>query len=230
MKENLKVWNNLKAVPAEAKKRIAAGRLKGMTDIKPQWRLKMMTEQFGVIGLGWYYEISKTWTESYGSEISAHVMVNLYIMDHDNKRWSAPIQGIGGSMLIANEKIKDYEKTLYNTPFKPYHSDEAYKMATTDALSVAMKQIGVAADVYMGLSDSKYDKKESDASSNDRPIDISFVTVQQKGKMKDFLKKFTENNDSKAIDYISEALANKLLTEAEAATIIKHAKTKLGEI
>lgn len=38
-----------------------------------------------------------------------------------------------------------------------YGSDEGYKMALTDALSVAMKQIGVAADIYAGLWDgSKY--------------------------------------------------------------------------
>jgi hypothetical protein len=36
-------------------------------------------------------------------------------------------------------------------------SDEAYKMATTDALSVAMKQLGVAADIYLGHNnESKY--------------------------------------------------------------------------
>lgn len=34
-------------------------------------------------------------------------------------------------------------------------SDEAYKMSLTDALSVAMKSLGVGADVYMGYSDSK---------------------------------------------------------------------------
>ena len=36
-------------------------------------------------------------------------------------------------------------------------SDEAYKMAITDALSVALKVLGVAADIYAGLWDgSKY--------------------------------------------------------------------------
>lgn len=35
-------------------------------------------------------------------------------------------------------------------------NDEAYKMALTDALSVAMKAIGVGADVYLGRSPTKY--------------------------------------------------------------------------
>ena len=43
-----------------------------------------------------------------------------------------------------------------------YVSDEAEKMAMTDALSVAMKAIGVAGDIYLGYSDSKYVAKETD--------------------------------------------------------------------
>jgi len=35
----------------------------------------------------------------------------------------------------------------------PHTSDEAYKMALTDALSVAMKALGVAADIYLGMWD-----------------------------------------------------------------------------
>ncbi len=58
-----------------------------------------------------------------------------------DKEWSSPIPGIGGSMLVAKE-----QSGLHT-------SDEAYKMAITDALSVAMKMLGVAADIYAGLWD-----------------------------------------------------------------------------
>ncbi|MHA1280854.1 MAG: hypothetical protein ACTSQ8_27265, partial [Candidatus Helarchaeota archaeon] len=44
-----------------------------------------------------------------------------------------------------------------------YSNDEAYKMALTDALSVAMGRIGIAADIYMGKWDgSKYSDMETD--------------------------------------------------------------------
>ncbi len=258
-KNNLEIWNNLKAVPAEAKKKIIGGRLKGMTDIKPQWRLKMMTEQFGVIGIGWYYEIVETWTEEHETktsdstiteyktiqksssiiekkeyktfeikpsketltnetnrEISVHVHLHLFIKD--DKEWSKPIVGIGGSMLLAKEK--------YGT----HHSDEAYKMATTDALSVAMKQLGVAADVYMGLSDSKYDKPaEEQPQRQEQPKQITFASKQQREDLNKYLRDFQDNNDTKAIDYINEALVAQNLTALEATTIISHCKTKLGE-
>lgn len=142
MNENMAIWESVKAVPKEAQKPITGGRLKGMTDIKPQWRLMVLTETFGPVGIGWYYETIERWTDEHANTVSAHVRVNLYVKH--NGEWSKPIEGQGGSMLLAQEKNG------------PYHSDEAYKMATTDALSVACKELGIGADVYMGYSTSKY--------------------------------------------------------------------------
>lgn len=134
---NLAIWNALKTVPKASQKTIQAGRLKGMTDIKPQWRYQVMTEQFGTIGFGWYYEITKQWLEDGSHEQKcAFVNVNLFIKVNDE--WSNPIQGTGGNSFIANER-----NGLYT-------SDECFKMALTDALSVAMSKIGVGAEIYLG--------------------------------------------------------------------------------
>jgi hypothetical protein len=136
---NLDKWEKLARPPESALKKINGGRLKGMTDISPQWRYKAMTEVFGPAGKGWSYTIEKLWTEEgVGGEIMAFAQVNL-VAD------GLPIPGIGGSKLIAKET-----GGMHN-------SDEAYKMAVTDALSVAMKMLGVGADIYMGMWDgSKY--------------------------------------------------------------------------
>lgn len=236
MSENMKIWESLRQVPGQAKKTIRAGRLKGMTDIKPQWRLQMMTEQFGPIGIGWYYKTVRTWTESCASEISAHVEVELFIK-HDGE-WSAPISGIGGAMLLSMEKTKEYDKPIYEFPgLKPYHSDEAYKMATTDALSVAMKQLGVAADVYMGLSDSKYDKKEEDS-----PIDVNLhqsnqnepklMTGRQKGTLKDQMsemERIGSESCQRGITAITTFLGNPKASFDEAAHMINKGKITLDQ-
>lgn len=115
-----------------------------MTDIKPQWRYLAMTELFGPCGIGWKYTLEKVWTEpGADGETLAFAIVNLFIKNGDE--WSDAIPGIGGSTLIDKEK-----GGLHS-------SDEGFKMATTDALSVAMKMIGVGADVYMGSwNGSKY--------------------------------------------------------------------------
>ena len=79
--DNLKIYNTVREVPPEAKKNISGGRLKGMTDINPMWRIKKLTEVFGVCGIGWKYEIVDRWIETAMAkdEITANVIINLYI-------------------------------------------------------------------------------------------------------------------------------------------------------
>ena len=43
---NLSIYERMRSVPAEAKKAIEAGRLKGKSDINPMWRIKKLTEVF----------------------------------------------------------------------------------------------------------------------------------------------------------------------------------------
>jgi hypothetical protein len=140
---NLELYKALSEVPDEAKREIGAGRLKGKTDINPMWRIKALTEQFGPCGIGWKYEITRQWLETGAKdEISAFCNILLYIkMDGE---WSAGIPGTGGSAFVANERNG------------PYTSDECYKMALTDALSVACKALGVAASVYWNKDPTKY--------------------------------------------------------------------------
>lgn len=132
----LELWNKVRAVPESAQKTIGGGRLKGMTDINPMWRLRTLTEQFGVCGFGWKYVIkSKHLEPGAGGEVAAFVDIDLYVNTPD-RGWSEAIPGTGGSLFVASEK-----DGLHT-------SDEAYKMALTDALSVACKALGMGADVY----------------------------------------------------------------------------------
>ncbi|WP_314922986.1 hypothetical protein [Prevotella pallens] len=131
---NLSIFNNVRKVPDNALKQINAGRLKGMSDVNPVWRILAMTDTFGVCGVGWKYEITKQWTETYGNEIKGFCNINMFIKV--DGEWSDAIPGTGGASFVAMERNGAYV------------SDEVYKMALTDALSVAMKSIGVAADIY----------------------------------------------------------------------------------
>ena len=53
MMENLGIYESVRKVPVSALKTISSGRLKGMSDINPMWRIKKLTEQFGPCGIGW---------------------------------------------------------------------------------------------------------------------------------------------------------------------------------
>ena len=150
--DNMELWDAWHEVPAVAQKKIKGGRLAGMTDINPMWRIQQLTKQFGPCGIGWKVEIKRTWLEKgTENEVAALVELELFIKtDTDTilgrvdrtattatiKGWSEPIPGIGGSKFVTNEKTG------------PYVSDEAYKMAYTDALSVCCKMLGMGADVY----------------------------------------------------------------------------------
>ena len=142
MSENMRLYDKFRAVPDIAKKPISAGRLKGMTDISPMWRIKSLTEEFGACGFGWKYTIDKQWVEV-GADgvVMAFCNISLYIKR--DGEWSDGIPGTGGASLVSKET-----KGLYS-------DDEAFKKALTDALSVACKALGMGADVYWD-KDSKY--------------------------------------------------------------------------
>ncbi len=139
---NKEYWDNLSKPPASALKTIGGGRLKGMTDINPQWRYEVMTDVFGVCGIGWKYTIDKLWNEDAGGgQVFAFASVSLFIKDMAGGGWSDPIPANGGSMLLTQETNKMHS------------SDEGYKMAITDALGTAMKMLGVASEIYAGRWD-----------------------------------------------------------------------------
>lgn len=165
--EHTTYWDAMARPPASALKQIRGGRLTGMTDVNPQWRYRAMTETFGPCGDGWKYEITRTWTEP-GTEgqVLAFAEVALYWRDEGGK-WNGPIPGIGGSMLIAKES----SGLRVN--------DEGFKMAVTDALSVALKMLGVAADIYAGLWDGSKYKEEAVQPEIKMPTRLSERRPQQ---------------------------------------------------
>lgn len=178
MENNLDLYNRVRKVPKEAIKSIAAGRLKGMSDINPMWRIKMLTEEFGVCGFGWKYEIIRMWNENGGNGvISSFVHINLFVKM--NGEWSEPIQGVGGSSFVTNEK-----NGLYT-------SDECFKMALTDAISVACKALGMGADVYWDKDSTKYSQTSTQAAP---------VTDNRKLLNKELL------NDEKLMEWIYKYL------------------------
>lgn len=143
--ENLILWEKVRNVPEKAKKPIKGGRMSGKTDINPMWRIKILTEMFGMCGFGWNYTIESQRLETGAhGEIAAFVDIFLFVKHND--KWSQAIPGVGGNTFIAKES--GGLRT----------SDECFKMALTDAISVACKALGIGADVYWDKDNTKYDK------------------------------------------------------------------------
>ena len=144
MLDAMEIYNKLSHPPENMLRKITGGKLSGKTDINPQWRYKAMNETFGLVGIGWKYEVMRLWTEAGADgEVLSFAQVAIYIKTGDT--WSDPIIGVGGSKLVQFEKGQLVS------------NDEGFKMAITDAFSTSLKMIGVAAAIYEGKWDgSKY--------------------------------------------------------------------------
>lgn len=161
---NMEIYEKTRSVPGTALKTIEAGRLKGKSDINPIWRIKTLTETFGPCGFGWKYIITNKHLEKGANdEISAFVDIELYI--NWNGEWSEAIPGTGGSSFVAKEKSGLYQ------------SDECFKMALTDAISVACKALGIAADVYWNSDSSKYGQPAQQPPTT-QPQDINEIKTR----------------------------------------------------
>lgn len=151
--ENLELYNAFAGVPENAKKPIQAGKLKGKTDINPMWRIKNLTSAFGPCGFGWTTKITEHWIERDSGESSAWVRIELRVKV--NGQWSEPIEGVGGSKQFGKGQGDGI-------------NDEAFKMAETDAISVACKKLGMGADVYWQANETKY-SRAVDTTTTQRP-------------------------------------------------------------
>ena len=148
-KQNLETYEKLRNVPKEAQKQFSNGKFSG-TDINPMWRIKKMTEVFGMCGIGWYVEVvNREMIKADNGEQSAFISVKLYIKDEKSGEWSKPIYGEGGN---------SYEKVTRNGISV---SDEAFKMAYTDAISNAAKMLGLGADIWFENDKTKYTKERN---------------------------------------------------------------------
>jgi hypothetical protein len=139
---NLDLYNRYAQPPESALKAFSNGKFSG-TDINPMWRIKALTEAFGPCGLGWYTDIVRMWREdTEDGTATVYCHLNLYIKQGED--WSKPISGVGGNTLM--RKTKSGTST----------TDEAYKMAFTDAMGIACKALGIGADIWWKEARSKY--------------------------------------------------------------------------
>lgn len=138
--DNLAFWKSWEHVAPGMLKEIKGGNLNGKSDINPVWRFQALTDAFGPCGIGWIVKEVERWKDEAAGEISANVKVHLLI--RIGGEWSHPIEGVGGSKLCGKGRGEGI-------------NDEAWKMATTDAISVACKALGMGADVYTGRQSHK---------------------------------------------------------------------------
>lgn len=138
---NTDLWDRLgKTDPSHTKQFKRSGGFAG-TAIKPMWSFRRMTEEFGACGEGWGIN-QPSFQVVDGSEGEKLVYCTVGVW-HGNRE--QVVFGVGGDKVVGKNK------------YGLSSDDEAFKKAFTDAVTNALKLIGVGADVHMGLfEDSKY--------------------------------------------------------------------------
>lgn len=166
---NTEIWDALcKTDPAHTKGFKRGGGFSG-TAVKPMYCIHRMTQQFGAAGHGWGYGEPKFEVVSAGQETLVFCTLRLWHGTPENV-----VYGVGGDKVVSLRQGNAFA------------DDEAFKKAFTDALTNAMKHLGVAADVHMGLfDDSKYvnERRQEEAAKDAIPPEqIAAGIVQGIGK------------------------------------------------
>jgi hypothetical protein len=159
MSENTKLWDMLgRTDPKHTKGFTRGGGFKG-TAIKPIWSYLRMTEEFGPCGTGWGVNPPTFDVQDCGEERLVFCTASIWYGNREQVCF-----GVGGDKVIGKNK------------FGLSTDDEAFKKAYTDAITNALKMIGVGADVHMGLfDDSKYVNAMRDEFAEESaslPIDV----------------------------------------------------------
>lgn len=157
MSENTKLWDILgRTDPKQTKAFTRGGGFKG-TAIKPIWSFRRMTEEFGPCGVGWGVgEPSFQVVPGENREVLVYCTASIWYRSDDKE---ARVYGVGGDKVVTHIKANEQ----YKRPERWDSDDEAFKKAFTDAVTNALKLIGVGADVHMGLfEDNKYVRDMAD--------------------------------------------------------------------
>ena len=198
MENNLGIYEKYKTVPTNALKPFDNGRFKG-TDINTMWRIKSLTEQFGPCGVGWYFDIVRTWTETTpANEQFAFAEIKLYVKI--DGEWSKGISGNGGNKLTRLTKDGVYSS-----------SDEAFKMAVTDALGVACRNLGFGADIYWENDRTKYTTSDEDEKPVVKLATPKQIEILEENYEDENMEKLLKANNISKIEDLPMAKASELI-------------------
>jgi hypothetical protein len=134
---NTDLWDKLgRTDPKHTKGFSRAGGFKG-TAIKPMWAFRRMTEEFGACGIGWgINQPAFQVVPSGDGETLVYCTVSIWHGSRDQI-----VFGVGGDKVVSKRRDGG-----------SFSDDEAFKKSFTDAITNALKLIGVGADVHMGCS------------------------------------------------------------------------------
>ena len=200
--DNMRIYKAGRSVPGGAVKKITGGAYgkAGLSDINPQWRIEKMTELFGPCGDGWIWEPVECWVDN--GICYAHVTVQ-YLMEEGS--YSKPIHGYGGTVM---GRMDD---------------SDLYKSTITDAVSNALRYLGIGADVWY----------KPGKTSDQNQFDTKYSAPPEKApaeKAKPAVETITDEQVEEIQQLFSSERIEAMLKHYKLADIKKLAKTQAAMI
>ena len=193
--QNMRFYSRVMNTPKDAQKSFNNGRFSG-TDVNPMYRIKKLTELFGPAGIGWWTQNEKFEPMVFEKtgEIAIFCTLELVYVDPETGVQSKPVTGVGGNMFVVQRKSG------------LQLSDEAYKMAYTDALSIACKALGFLHDIYYQNDKTKYTMDDI-SNQAEVPQDNSAQIAELQARIQKGIQALTNNmNASQKNEFLNNVI------------------------
>jgi hypothetical protein len=168
IKANRRVWDAVAQTDPDFTKLVSYGRK--FTAIDGYYNVLRATELWGPFGEGWGYDLKEETIFYPGVAIvTAKVKLTLWYGDGQTRRVCGPV-------IATNQLVSD----------KGHVDDEAFKKATTDALTKTLSYLGFSADVFLGaFDDNRYVEKRKEEVKAAKTRELPAALTQIVGGLKD---------------------------------------------
>lgn len=156
---NMALWSKVCAIDPKYTKKAKVSGME-ITSFSLQSVVMMATEQFGMFGKGWGYEVEMERFDQ-GSVI---VQASTYEDQQGKMIHTNEIKEVTHTLTIRFWYVSDGEKVIcpiqaghtpyiMATQYGPKHDQEYYKKTLADAIKKSLSMLGFGADIFLGLND-----------------------------------------------------------------------------
>lgn len=159
--DTLAIWNAVEKTDPRFTKQVNMGRK--FTSVDGQYVIKRMTEVYGTIGEGWTWDAEHSVLELKDRTLAVSDVRVKVNGEAGIRQW--------GPVRATNELVSA----------KGRFDEDAFKKATTDALTKALSHVGIAADVYLGMfDDNKYvSQMRQEYAKQDAPVPHGSIPIPE---------------------------------------------------
>jgi len=194
--DNLKLWESVsKTDPSATKNANVGGR--DQTSINGYWMIKQATDKFGLLGIGWGYEVlEERWDNG--------ALIAVKVTNEENRLEQSKTHTIKIKLwyVIDGKKgeVIQYGHTpaIYRSKYGVSDDGEAPKKSLMDAIKKSLSMLGFSADIFTGMfEDENYVnqlKIESEIEkAEDKDIMIKEKREEITAYIEDYLKRINES-------------------------------------